>query len=248
MGVSAVMGVSALVLGVGLARLTSGAASLGAAPVAAAPETVPVETEIGDAVVATRRGPFQPAPVEHLMVVQVSVTVCGHRSVGTGFLVADGLLLTAAHVVGDAHLVRIDHGGVTVTGEVLGVFADGRDVALIEVDAPLAEMIVPRPAPAVGEPMTMVGRPDGGPRALSVGARVDLAPAVAATVAGETIGVAASVGVGFSGGPAVDAAGSLVGIVVATETATDTALVTPLADLGRFGEMAVVAGRCSTDA
>lgn len=103
----------------------------------AAPPVVGVRTEVAGAVVE-RTNAADPAPTGHLVVVTVAATSCGVRSVGSGVLVDDDLLVTAAHVVGDAGLVRIDHDGQVLTGEVLGVLADGRDLALIELDASMA--------------------------------------------------------------------------------------------------------------
>ena len=241
-----VLGLASLAIGFGLGQLT--------APGGAEAGTSGVRTDIGDAAVLERGAPpagprhDEVAPTDHLVVVQVSVSVCGSRSVGTGVLVADGLVVTAAHVVGDAGLVRIDHGPTTVTGEVLGVVADGRDLAVIAVDAPMAAPLETASAPGLGEPLTLVGVPAEGRREVVVGERVELTSAMAATVTGDPIGVAAEVRPGFSGGPAVTADGTLVGIVVATEIHTDTALVVPLEEIARVEETAVVPGRCPTDA
>lgn len=247
-GVGGLTAVAAFVVGIALAQIMTPGPGPGPAPVAAADPVAPPEVAIGDAVTATRRGPFTPAPVEDLVVVRVSVSVCGTRSMGSGVVVAEGLLLTAAHVVGDARLVRVDHGGATVTGEVLGVLADGRDVALVAVDAAGIESLTPVSAPPPGHPITLVGYPDGERRSVSVGPRVELADAVTALVAPDAIGVDAAATMGFSGGPALDRAGAVIGIVVANETATGTALVVPLGDLDRIGEAAVVPGGCPTDA
>lgn len=248
-GVGVVMAVACFAGGIGLAQLTAPGTTLGAGPVAAADPLPPPETEIADAVTETASPGLRPAPVEEMVVVRVSVNVCDTRSVGSGVVIGDGLVLTAAHVVGDASLVRIDHGAVTVTGEVLGVLADGRDLALIAVDAPGVSRLEPVPAPAVGDAITVVGYPDGDVRrSIAVGPRVELADVVASAIAPEMIGVDVATSRGFSGGPAVDGTGGLVGIVVAAETATETALVIPVHDLHRIDETAVVAGRCPTDA
>jgi S1-C subfamily serine protease len=239
-------------MGVGIAGLvTPSTVAAGDAPateVAAAVETAPEpepETEIGDAVASIRKGPFTPASTEHLAVVRISVSVCGARSTGSGVVVADGLLVTAAHVVGDATLVRIDQGGITVTGEVLGVLGDGRDLALVAVDAPMAAPLVPGAPPPPGAPLTLVGYPDGGPRTAAVGARVEVAPVVATLAGGgDIIGVDVHIDPGISGGPAIDETGSLVGVVVAKEVATDTALVVATPDLRALASSALVTGTC----
>jgi hypothetical protein len=247
-----VVALALLGLGVGVADLvvpdTVAADSGPAAIVAGAVETAP-ETEIADAVAAVRAGPFVPAPTEHLTVVHVSVSVCGARSTGSGVVIAEGLLLTAAHVVGDATLVRIDQGGITVTGEVLGVLGDRRDLALVAVDAPMAAPLEAEVAPAVGAPLTLVGHPDGGTRTAAVGPRVDVAPNVAVLAgAGEIVGIGIHIDAGMSGGPVVDAGGTIVGIVVAKEAVSDTALAVATPDLASLSLAALVPGTCGESA
>lgn len=246
---AAVLAIGALVVGLGAARLLRpGSVAAGPPAVAAAVEDAPA-VEVGEAVAVERDGPFVPAPNAHLAVVQVSVHVCDARSVGSGVVVADGLLLTAAHVVGDASLVRIDQGGVTVTGEVLGVLADDRDLALVAVDAPMTAPLSPGRVGPLGAPLTLVGHPDGGPRTASVGARVDVAPVVASLAGGgEILGVDVSITAGISGGPALDPSGAVVGVVVAREAATDTALVVATPDLAELSDAALVPGRCTGSA
>lgn len=206
-------------------------------------------TDIGDALSVERNGALTPASVEHLTVVQVSVSVCGARGVGSGVVVADGLVLTAAHVVGDAALVRIDHRGTVVTGEVLGVLGDGRDVALVQVDAPMAEPLEFAGNPEPGDAVTLVGHPEGGPRTVQVGAAVpvDVTTAVQAG-AGEISGVDVSIRAGISGGVAVAASGDVIGLVVAKEARTDTALVVALPDLAEIADAALVPGECPATA
>lgn len=235
--------VAALVVGLGLAALFT--SSTVAAGGELADRSDPAPPEILDAVAVTRDDLVGPAPIEHLTVVHLAVSACGERSTGSGVLIADDLLLTAAHVVGDAGTVRIDHRGVTVTGEVLGALGDGRDVALVEVDAPLGAPIQPAPTPPVGDPLTLVGHAGGGPRTATVGPVVEIAPAVATLAGGgEIVGVDASIEEGISGGVAVDADGAVVGLVVAKETATDVALVVALPDLADLTGGSLVPGTC----
>ncbi len=257
-GAGAVVAVVALALGIALGRLLapSTVAASGAVPaevtgvVIAGPDvhrpaTDPPRTEIADAVSLRRNGSSEPAPTDQLVVVQVSVSACDARSLGSGVVVADGLLLTAAHVVGNAGLVRIDYRGVTVTGEVLGVLGDGRDVALVALDAPLAGPVAVGAVPEPGRPLTLVGHSGGGILSTAVGPVVELAPAVeAGGGSGEIVGVDVSIDAGISGGPAVDSTGAIVGLVVAKETSTDTALIVALPDLSTIGSADVVPGTC----
>ena len=132
-----------------------------------------VETQVLGAVEArtTSTTPVEAADASHLVVVQVAATACGERSNGSAVLVDHDLLVTAAHVVGDAGLVRIDHGSQVLTGEVLGVLGDGRDLALIELDASMVQPLPAAAVPATGEPITFVGHPESGARAEIVGVR-----------------------------------------------------------------------------
>ncbi len=195
-------------------------------------------------VVSQQIGDFDPAPISGVSVVRVSATTCGARSTGSGFVVSDGLVLTAAHVVGDAKLVRVDMGATSGTGEVLGRFADDRDIAVIAMDTASTSMPRASTLPDIGDPVTIVGHPAGGVRVVSVGARVDLAPQVAGRVVGDTIGVASHSGLGFSGGPAFDGDGNLVGMVVAAEIETDTTIVVAFNRLGDLSEVPLAEGSC----
>ncbi len=192
-----------------------------------------------------RTGDLNPAPTSNVSVVRVSATACGARSTGSGFVVADGLVMTAAHVVGDAKLVRVDMGSTTGTGEVLGRFADDRDIAIIAIPTPSTSAPRASTLPDVGDPVTIVGYPGGGVRVIGVGARVDLAPQVAGRVIGNTIGVASRSGLGFSGGPAIDGDGNLFGMVVAAEIETDTTIVVAFDRLGDVSAVPLAEGSCA---
>jgi hypothetical protein len=212
-------------------------------PVAGVPAREPIETEVAGAV-EQREAAMIPTAIDHLVVVRVSATRCGQRAFGTGVLIDDDLLVTAAHVVGDAGLVRVDQGGVTVTGEVLGVLADGRDLALIEVDGPLDGPIASAAVPRTGSPVTVAGHPGGEAITTVVGAKVELASSLAAIARGPAFGVSAPTDLGMSGAPAIDEAGRLVGVVIGAETATGTGIVAAVDDARELAEQVVIPGRC----
>ncbi len=194
----------------------------------AAPAGAEVVTAVAGAV-EIRQHDLIPASLGDLFVVKISVTACGDRSSATGVVIGEGLIITAAHAVGDAGLVRID-GPSIVTGEILGVFADGRDLALIEVDTGTIAAPTLAPAPDLGDPITVVGYPAGGARTTTVGPRVNAPDLAAQLFRGELVGLDADIGVGFSGGPALDADGNLIGIVVGAETATGMGIVSVLGE------------------
>jgi hypothetical protein len=202
-----------------------------------------VPTEVAGAV-ELKPSAMVPVPIEHLAVVRVSVTRCGERAFGSGVLIDNGLVVTAGHVVGDAGLVRLDQGGVTVTGEVRGVLADGRDLALIEVDGPLDGPIASAGIPRAGSPVTVAGHPGGAGITTVVGEKVELAVSVASIARGPAFGVAVTTGVGMSGGPAIDEAGRLVGVIIGAETGSGTAIVAAVDDAGKLAREALTEGRC----
>lgn len=246
-----VVALGTLAVGGGFAALLSpsSVAANGTEVTGRTESAAPVETNIGEAAAATRRGDVTPADTSGLTVVQVSVSTCGFRSAGSGVVVADGLLLTAAHVVGDAELVRIDQGGITVTGEVLGVLGDERDVALVAVDAPMSNPVPAGASPELGAALTLVGQPDGQPLTVATGEVVAVAESVASLAGGgDIVGVDVTIAEGMSGGPAVDANGAIVGLTVAKELATDTALIVALPDLATIDRAALVPGECTGSA
>ena len=206
-----------------------------------------IEPEIGSAAVEYA-GPLPAADTDDLGVVRISTTTCGERRSGSGVVVADGLVLTAAHVVGDAALVRVDVAGTTATGEVVGVAIDGRDVALVDVDIVAPAPVRTSAALREGEAVTLVGHPEGGPRVELVGPHVVPSAEVAAVAPAGALAVTAEVVEGMSGGPAVDAAGALVGVVSGAEVVTGTAFVVPVdPDIDTRPET-MVDGTCPTTA
>lgn len=237
--------VSATMIAVGLGGLVRYAQSAEGAAGHETPTGGPVDvaTEVAGAV-EVAPGAMVPTAVDHLAVVRVSVTRCGQRAHGSGVLIADDLVVTAAHVVGDAALVRLDQGARTVTGEVRGILADGRDLALIEVGGELDEPLAAAPVPRLGSPVTLVGHPGDEPLTVLVGPRVDLSESIAATARGPAFGVSVATELGMSGAPALDEAGRLVGVVVGAETASGTAIVTAIDDAAELADEIVMPGRC----
>jgi len=204
-----------------------------------------VDTEIAGAV--EQRGSDLPvAPTASASVLRVSANACGARSHGSGFVVAEGLIVTAAHVVGDAGLVRLDMGSTVATGEVLGRFADGRDIALIGIDTGDGPLPQAGELPGIGGAITMVGYPGDQRRTVSVGLRTDPLPTTADVVTGELLGVAAPTGEGFSGGPALDGSGNLLGVVVAAEVGTGTSIVVRLPNPAALADVELLPNTCPT--
>jgi S1-C subfamily serine protease len=250
------MVVISLGLGLVLGRLTDTASSTDAeappaetAPDASAadPADPPPSAEVLGAV-ETRSGALTPASVDHLVIVAVSVTACGERAAGTGVLVAQDTILTAAHTVGDAGLVRIAYGAQVFTGEVTGVFADGRDLALIHLPAPLAAPIAAAPIPADGSGVTIVGFPEGGARTSVVGPVTEVPELAERLWIGPLAAADALTRSGMSGGPAIDADGNLVGVLIGAQPGTGTAVIATVDDVAALLGAPLVDGACEATA
>lgn len=243
--VTGVLAACALMLGIVLGRVTDDVDDVVPAAQIAASEAAIDEPEVQVAgAVEIRSGELAPTATDHLLVVAVSANTCGERASGTGVLIAPDLVLTAAHVVGDAGLVRIDHQGVVLTAEVVGVFEDGRDLALVTLPAPLDSPVPVGSTPTLGQTVTMVGHPGGGAITSIVGSVVDVPSQASIVLRGDLLAVGADAPTGMSGGPAVNDAGDVVGIVVAAQPGTGTAIVVTFEDVKELLDAALIDGRC----
>ena len=134
---------------------------------------------------------------------------------GSGVVVADGVVLTNAHNVSDPGVSLIFADGRTVKGQVTGHDIDG-DVATISVDTAGVTPVEWAPAPArVGASVFALANPGG--RGLRV--TLGTVAAVGRTFRGPrgrrvtgTVEHTAPMAKGSSGGPLVDASGRLVGL------------------------------------
>lgn len=254
--VAAAMMIVCLGLGIVLGQMTAPAASTAEqvahihldddAASAQSSETSEIDTDVLGAV-ATNPAALTPTSVDHLVIVTIAVTTCGERASGTGFLIAENTILTAAHNVGDAGLVRVGYGSQVFTGEVAGVFADGRDLAIIELPAPLDPPVATNTA-ITGSAATIVGFPEGGAQASVVGAIVEVPGRAQQLWEGPLVAVDASTRAGMSGGPAVDPDGNLIGVLVAAQPETGTAIVAAIDDIAQVRSAPLVDGRCPTTA
>ncbi len=236
------LGLGLGLIAVGLWPLVPLASVAGLAPVGVARAGDPVATgavgvpvQLGDALTVDG------VPAGSPTVVGVGVTACGRRSRGTGVVVGPDLVVTAAHVVGDAGLVAVGAPGATVTGEVLGVAADGTDLALVSV--PVDAGPVPTSSPGSGEEVWILRAPAAG-AAVVPGRVVAVDPGTAGRAAGASLGVDVRVPPGTSGGAVVDRRGRLAGIVVAGARPGALTLAVPVAALV-WGEFELVDGSCA---
>ncbi len=183
--------------------------------------------------------PAEPRPVASAMsagndapVVRVVADTCNGREAGSGVVLADGIVLTARHVVRGATTVQVDTGDLgPVTAEVLGVDGTGRDIAVLRVPAlagrPAA--VVARTEVVPGTDVAASGHPRGGERRTVAGAVLGYVDAGPLAADGRRVlTVDAAFQPGMSGGPVVDAEGRLVGIAIGVERNTGTGIAVPV--------------------
>lgn len=145
-------------------------------------------------------------------VVMVRATTCGGTGLGTGFLVAPGRIVTAAHVVEGAASVAIVQAGAVLPAAVVGVDV-GHDLAMLSTQAMDGHVFTMAPgAPPAGTAVAVVGHPLGEPLTITEGnvSRVDQA-------LWPNLQLDVSVSPGNSGGPVVTVDGSVVGLLVSKD-------------------------------
>ncbi len=136
-------------------------------------------------------------------------------SLGSGFFIADGIIATNAHVIegaasGTAKLVGNDH-----KSQILGTIALDRhaDLALLKVgSAAPALHLGSEVAPVVGDKVYVVGNPLGLEGTFSEGIISGIRPVGSDSI----LQMTAPISPGSSGGPVMDASGTVIGIAEAT--------------------------------
>ncbi len=164
--------------------------------------------------------------------VRIRALGCDRLGLGSGFALADGLIVTNRHVVGQPRQVSIaTWDGRSLEADVEGIALDA-DLALLRVtgaDLPVARL---RSDPVMtGEVVAAIGYPDGGPATITTGTVVGRRRAELAGEVGEVIATDARLRQGNSGGPLVDATGLVVGVVFAIDGRDGTGLAIPVPDL-----------------
>jgi S1-C subfamily serine protease len=180
----------------------------------------PLPTEPLDPRVLGKPGVRAAAP----SIVRVLGTACGLGVEGSGWVAANGLVVTAAHVVAgeeDTEVVTL-HDGVLPARAV--AFDPHNDVAVLLVDgleAPPLQLKDPRPGTAIA----IVGYPLNGPLEASAGRIGETETVLAQDAYGEGqtrrrfTSLSGTVQHGNSGGPAVDASGAVQSTVFAARAA-----------------------------
>jgi S1-C subfamily serine protease len=180
------------------------------------------------------------------------VTVLGYdeqhqpMTLGTGFVVARGSVVTNAHVIaGATHLlVRPIGDASTHVVTTLLQLDEATDLALLEVgDLDLAPLALSDDAPAIGDTVYAVGSPLGLEGTFSQG----IVSGYRTYEDAALMQITAPVSPGSSGGPVLDVAGTVVGVAVGTFTGGQSLnFAIPSGVLARF--VATPAARRPVDA
>ncbi|MBC8101204.1 MAG: trypsin-like peptidase domain-containing protein [Cytophagales bacterium] len=143
------------------------------------------------------------------------VTVARDGGLGTGVIIdKDGLILTNAHVVGEARQVQIKlKNAQTLTGRVLGTDRD-IDIAVVKVEggslptAPLGDSDVLN----VGQKAIAIGNPLGLEQTVTTGVVSAINRKISPNDVAGFIQTDATINPGNSGGPLLNSAGQVIGI------------------------------------
>ncbi len=178
---------------------------------------------------------------------------CGSRYEGSGWAVSEDLIVTNAHVVAGADVVRARTPDGAVLEATVVAFDDDKDLALVRVPG-LGQAPLPMARADIGQEVVVVGYPGGQdtPR-TAPGAIRDRRPAIGRDIYGEDIAnrnilvMAAELRQGDSGSPVVNAAGEVVGVtfaVAADRSSTAYALDSGEVEELLAGPRGAGSGRC----
>lgn len=163
------------------------------------------------------------AAVAAASMLKVSAATCGYSSVGTGFAVAPGYVVTNAHVVAGASVggVRVNAGG-RVLDAVPVLFDPKLDVALLRVAGLRAVALsFASKDPGRGALGATLGYPGGGPLTILPAAVAGRYPAIGHDIYGQNqvrrqiLELRAAIDRGDSGGPLILEDGTVGGVVFA---------------------------------
>jgi S1-C subfamily serine protease len=158
---------------------------------------------------------------------------CAQFGIGSGFLLPGGVVVTNRHVIDQPRRVTVNTwDGRQLDADVTGIAVDS-DLALLQLedaaDLPVARLRTR--AVAVGEPLELVGFPEGGPLTVTPGEALGMVDGQLLGEPADVIRIDATIRQGNSGGPVLDADGQVVGVVFAREVERGTALAVPVATL-----------------
>ena len=171
------------------------------------------------------------------------------RGSGSGVLIRrDGIVLTNAHVVGEARNVRVTLAdGRRVEGEVLGR-EPAVDVAVVRIpvtNAPAAPL-GDSDRLLVGQTAIAIGNPLGFERTLTAGVVSALGRSIRGSTLDQLIQTDAAISPGNSGGPLLDSQGRVIGIntaVIRVESAEGLGFAIPINTARDIAEQVLTTGR-----
>lgn len=154
-------------------------------------------------------------------VAEIDAVTCDGESTGTGFLVANDRMVTAAHVINGASslTVRTDHGNVKAVVDGVDRAADLAVLTLAKRVSGHVFAIAGRPS-ATGTRIITIGYPLGGPKTLTEGA-VSGSGRKIRTESGtltDMLQTDTPINPGNSGGPFLDLTGDVIGLADAVRT------------------------------
>ncbi len=175
---------------------------------------------VGPATPGIKRDPEVRAAADS--VAKIVSLACGHSGSGSGWVAADGLVVTNAHVVRGSDEIRVQMEGRGRLHDAESIWYDARnDIAILRAKgvrgaAPLP--IVPKPRQ--GTPAAVLGFPGGGPYTVEPARLGATAKVSGRRVGGEIVrrevtSLRAGVRPGTSGGPVVDGRGRVVTVIFA---------------------------------
>jgi len=151
---------------------------------------------------------------------------CGQNQSGTGFVVADGRVVTNAHVVAGVREPVIEQeDGKAVAGRVV-YFDPIDDLAIIAVSGLDAQPLALSGVLAVGDEAVYDGYPFGGPFTTGAAKVLSVGPEQIEDIYGEAAtpreiySIAADIQQGDSGGPLLTPEGQVAGVVFAKSAGT----------------------------
>jgi len=168
---------------------------------------------------------------------------CDRLGVGSGFVLPGGLIVTNRHVVGTPRTIEVSTwDGVALEVTVDGVALDSDLAVLRTLEAESLPSVELREATAVvGEPVIVVGYPEGGPSTITTGRVVAVQDGELFGEPAEVLVIDAAVREGNSGGPVLDADGLVIGVVFARDPDAELGLAVPVATLLARLDAAVLA-------
>jgi len=149
-------------------------------------------------------------------VAKINVTLCDAGGVGTGFLIEDDLIVTAAHVVKDQAAISISLGTEISSAQVVGI-DEAADLALLRTARPVHGHIfdfVSSP-PALGEDVAALGFPLDADLTFTAGrvSGLNREQTIGTKTVSNLIQTDAAINPGNSGGPLLTMDGKVAGVV-----------------------------------